>query len=290
MSNTLIATLGGLCALVLWGVGDWLVARASKHNNAIEVNSAFQLPGFLVIMAIVWLTHQHVNSWHNIWILSLAGLMFTAAFVGFIRALSTGAIGIVAPVASTFPLFALVLTAIFLTLNFTLLQTSAMVVVVIGVVILAYEKRNKKISLKTQHYATVLALITAALWGIGNVFQNGVISKENWLIVIAAINVSMLIFGLLLLVFSSTENPVRKINRVIRNKPALIAGAIYTIGSYGFYYSSVRVGSVLIPLVVGSASPLITSALGAYYDKEYLSLWKRVGAVIVVAGIILINL
>ncbi|HEX5448321.1 MAG TPA: DMT family transporter [Candidatus Saccharimonadales bacterium] len=290
MSDALIATLGGVCALVFWGLGDWLVARTSKKNDAVEVNAAFQLPGFAIIMSLIWLTHQHVNSWHNILVLSIAGLVFTAAFVIFIKALATGALGIVAPVASTFPLFTLILSAIFFTLNSSHLQLLAMVVVVLGVIILAYEKRNRAVSLRVQHQATIWALLAAVLWGIGNVMQNSVITDESWEIILGAINVSMLIYGILLLFTGPPAGWSRKVKRSLSNRITLTAGAIYTIGSFGFYYSSVRVGSVLIPVIVGSASPLVTSALGAYFDQERLTLIKRAGAVVAVAGIILINI
>lgn len=289
MSNALIATFGGLCALVFWGLGDWLVARNSRKGGAIEVNTAFQIPGLLVFSIIYLVTHQHINSWHNIYVLGLASIIFSGGFVLFIKALATGSTGLVAPAACTYPLFAILLTAVFLSLNFTHLQVAAVVIIVAGVMMLAYEKRKRGISLQIQHEATILALLTALLWGVGNVVQNSVITKESWVIIIWAINVFMAATALLMLLFMAKGSLGKKVANVRASKTAMLGGTIYTLGSVGFYYSSVKVGSVLIPLVISSASPLVTSALGALYDQERLTLIRRAGAVIAVAGIVMLN-
>ena len=290
MSDTLIATFGGLVAMLFWGAGDWLVARSSRKDGAFEVNAAFQIPGLVIISAVALATHQHIQNTHNVLMLCLAGFIFSAAFVLFIKAFAAGSTGLVAPAACTYPLFTILLTAIFLTLAFSHRQVLAMLVIIVGVMMLAYEKRQKSISLHIQHKATILALATAFLWGVGNVIQNTVISKESWEIVLLSIDVSIAFMALLMMLFMAKGGLSQKVARVKANKTAMLAGAIYVLGSFGFYYSSVRVGSVLVPLVVSSTSPLVTSGLGAVFDHERLTLLKRVGAVVAVAGIVLVNL
>jgi drug/metabolite transporter (DMT)-like permease len=289
MSYTLIATIGGLWAMLMWGTGDWLLSRASKKTDAFEANLSFQLPSLLISGLLVLATHRHVNSLHNMWIFCIASLIFGVAFLTFIRGLATGAVGIVAPASSTYPLFTLVLSAIFLSITFSRLQIIAMVIVVLGVIILAFEKRDKNLSIHVQHKATLLALITALLWGIGNVVQNSVISKEAWQNVIFAIDLPITVAALIFLLIKVRTRINSNLRRVVRDRTTLAAGSIYTVGSIGFYYSSVRVGSVIIPVIVSSIAPLVTSTLSAVIDKEHLTLLKRAGAVIAVVGVILIN-
>lgn len=68
------------------------------------------------------------------------------------------------------------------------------------------------------------------------------------------------------------------------------AGVTYRIGTIAFYIGGHRAGSVIIPAVLSSSAPLIASFWGALIDKEKLGLNKRVGAVILVAGIIILNI
>lgn len=56
------------------------------------------------------------------------------------------------------------------------------------------------------------------------------------------------------------------------------------------YMGSDKAGSVVVPTVLSAGGPLVASVLGAIVDKEKIGFYKRVGAVTIVAGIILLNL
>lgn len=290
MNNALVATLGGVWALLFWGTADWLIAKSSRKHNQFFVNLAVQIPGFLILAAIVLLTNQHLPNLHDFMIIAFTGFAFSVAFLTFIRAFSLGAIGLVAPVSCVYPLFTLIFTALLSSLTFKHSQILASVIIVAGVVMTAYEKRDKKLSLHVQHQATVLALISALLWGLGNYLQNTVVNKMSWQMIFGIINFEMVLFALIIFLIFGRKKVSPKELSLTKNKQMLIAGTIYTLGSIGFYFSSVKVGSFLIPVIVSSAQPLYTSFLGAVLAKEKLTIIKRLGAVIIVAGIILINL
>lgn len=290
MSITLIATLGGLWALLIWGVCDWLISRSSKKTNEIELLASLQITGLLVASSAFFISRQQLPSFHDILIICLAGVIFAFAFLSFIKAFAVGSTGIVMPAASTSPLFTLIFSSIFLSVPFYGSQIAAMLVIVAGVMLLAIEKRNKSISLKMQHQATIYALSAAIIWGIGNVIQNIVIGRVSWQNMLFFIDVAMTVMAFVFLFLAGPKTFGRKIKSVSCHKNALMIGGAYTIGSFGFYYGSVKAGNVLIPLVIASAGPLVTSALSAVIDKEKLTIIKRLGAVVAVAGIIALNL
>lgn len=290
MSTTLIATLGGLWAMCIWGSVNWLLGRQSKKLNAVELNAVQQIGGITVITLILLLTKQHVPSIHLSLIIGTACIFFSLAFVSFLKALSIGATGLVTPTASTYPLFTLVFSAPFVALSFTRLQVLSMLVITSGIIILAYERRRKRISLVSQHRATVFALSAAVLWGIGNVIQNSVIDQTSWQSFLWILDVWLTLFAFILFFALKPKQFFTGVKNIFHRRNVLLTGGTYTIGSAGFYYSSVKVGSIIIPLVVSSASPLVASVLSAKFDHEKLTLAKRVGAVVVVAGIILLNL
>ncbi|HCM51980.1 TPA: hypothetical protein DIS56_02500 [Candidatus Saccharibacteria bacterium] len=291
MSDTLIATFGGLLAMVMWGTSDWLAARNSRKNySAFEINLAIQLPGLFIMLAIMFLTGQPMPSLAHGLIITLAGLIFTGAYVSFIKALSIGEVGVVVPLASIFPLITIGLSVLFLTINFTGWQYLAMMIIVAGVILLAIEKRHRNIPLRVQHRAAVFALLAALLWGTGNFVQNIVIGKEPWQVILGFVNISMGLAAILIILFTNRLKFKAKLKRAVNNKQGLITGVSVTSGSFGFYSGSNRVGSVIIPSVVASASPLVASFLSAVIDKERLTIIKRAGAVIAVAGIIMLNI
>lgn len=290
MSTTLIATLGGLWALLLWGSADWWIARRSKKTDSFQLNLSIQAPGILIGGVAMLVTSQHLPYTKNALIIGAASFFYTVAFVAFVRALSIGSTGVVTPAASTYPLFTLLFSAIFVGLSFSHLQIAIMLAIIVGVLMLAKEKRDTKISLAKQHKATILAVIAAVLWGVGNVIQNSIVTDVDWSAFILFIDLWMTLFALIFLFGHGPRDFVNRAGSAFRDKDGILSGAVYTIGSIGFWAGSVKAGSLIIPLVVSSASPLITSGLARYFDGDKLALVKRIGAVVVVAGIIILNL
>jgi drug/metabolite transporter (DMT)-like permease len=96
--------------------------------------------------------------------------------------------------------------------------------------------------------------------------------------------------ALLLVLFTDFAGAAKKIARVLGNITGLVAGTILTLGGIAFYIGADRSGNVLIPAVIASAAPLVASLLSAIIDKERINVVKRIGAVIVVAGIVLLNI
>ncbi len=60
MSNILIATLGGLGALVLWGLSDWMAARSSKQYDVFSANLAIQIPGIFIMGVVLLFSQQKI--------------------------------------------------------------------------------------------------------------------------------------------------------------------------------------------------------------------------------------
>lgn len=288
MSDTLIATLGGLLAMLTWGGSDWLDSRVSKKYNPIEANLTIQLPGIISIIAL-FASGQQTPSLNNAIIIFFAGLFFTVAFVAFIKALSHGHVGIVVPLANTYPLVPIVLSAIFLSTILKSLQYLAILLIIGGVVILAFEKRYKRVPKPILQHEIYLAFLAAILWGIGIFVLNTVVEKESWLAIFAFINISMIAGAFLIWLIQSHDHR-KEIRSVVVNKLGLTAGLLLTFGSFGWYFGAERAGSFIIPSVIASASPLVASYISALIDKEKLTIIKRAGAVIVVAGIIMLNI
>lgn len=290
MNTILIATAGGLGALIFWGISDWLASKNSKAHSPSQVNLAIQASSALLTVVIWLLMRESLPSGYSILLLSLVGALFTAAYLCFIKALSIGQAGVVVPLSNTYPLLILLLTFLFLTLTFTTLQLAAIAVIVVGAILLSFEKVTQHGLRKQLTREVAYALGAAVFWGVGFFLVGTVVGELSWVVVLGVISVSMTLFAGCIVAMRHRHDLASVFLSTSRNTIGLVAGLALVAGSIAFYMSAELSGSVLVPAVIACASPLMTSVLAAVFDKEKIIPAKRIGAILVVIGVMLLNL
>jgi drug/metabolite transporter (DMT)-like permease len=289
MSSTLIATIAGLVTAVLWGAGDWLTAKSSKKFDIFETFFVVELAGLIIVLPILLLSNQQIPTLSQFSILAGASLLFTVAYLMFIEALSKGAVGIVVPLSNTYALVTLVLSLIFLGSTFTNRQIGAMFGIALGAVILAYEKNHKKIPIKELHRETVLCICASLGWGTALFLINPLVDQLSWQVITGTLSIFMTSLSFLILVMYKKPKPSKLARSALRNRYGIAAGVLLTLGTFAFYSGSEKTGNLLIPAVISSGGPLVAAYLSAMFDKERLGAHKRIGAVVIVAGIVILN-
>lgn len=290
MSGTLIATLAGLFVALAWGTTDWLTARSSKHYDTIEINFAVQTISLIWAGIIFAFSGLHVHDGTQVFRIALSSALIVIAYLVFIKALSSGVLGIIVPLSNIYPLVTIVLSLIFLSTHFKLVQLIAMLGITFGAALLAYEKNVKKIPFRELHKETGLALTAAVVWGVGFFVLNPVVSQVSWQTITIISEPTAFILSFLLLVVVKQRQTVAAIRRSWHAKMPLLVGLLGTAGMIALYFGSTKAGSVLIPTVLAAAAPLVTSLFGALFEGERLGVLKRAGAVVVVAGIVVLNI
>lgn len=290
MNSVLVATLGGINALILWGVSDWFTSKSSRLFSSRDVNLTMQLSGGLIMLIVFLISGKPVPELSHTIVLMSAALCFTIAYLSFIKGLSFGDVGVVVPLGNTYPLFTIVLSAIFLTVALTSLQISAILIVVCGAILLGIEKIDRHSLRKNIDKEVPLALLAAVFWGIGFFIVNAVIDKYSWQSILVVLSLSMIVYGFIASLTINKKDTLKAILNIPKNKLGILAGVTLTFGSIGLYIAADKSGGIIIPIVIASGAPLVTSALAAKFDKEKLIFTKRIGAVLVVAGVILLNL
>jgi len=289
MNPTLIATFAGLITALCWGTSDWLSAKSTKQHSVLEINFTVQSIS-LVWMAILFLVSGvHIGNGEELFRIGLGNILVMMGYLIFVEALSTGAVGIIVPLGNIYPLVTIILSAIFLSMHFMALQLLAMLGIVLGAAVLAYEKNTQKIPFKQLHRETVLALAAAAVWGIGFFVIDPVVTQVSWQTISILGEVFSFSFALLLIVAIRRKQAPAAIQQSLRAKLPLVVGTLGITGAVAIYVGSTRAGSVVIPTVMSAGGPLVASVWGAFVDKEKIGTLKRLGAVIVVGGIILLN-
>ncbi|HEX4774856.1 MAG TPA: DMT family transporter [Candidatus Saccharimonadales bacterium] len=289
MSVTFVATVCGIITAGGYGVGDWLTAKASKKTNKFDVNLAVQFFGTLILLPFLLTTHVRVPSFAQIGITLIISCCITTAYLLLIKALSIGSVGTVVPLSYGYPLPALLLSLIFLGTRFSGAQLVAMFCIIAGAIMLAYQKNQRQIPLRKLHEASLLAIISMLVYGVDFFLVGTLITKLPWQILDVSVSLFLAMTAFILVLVSNRRNRLSAIKRALTNKTTFYAGISFSVGSIVFYVGSHRAGNIIIPTVLSSCAPLVASLLGATFDKEKIGILKRIGAVVVVTGIIILN-
>src|SRR5437588_8531034 len=90
----------GLAAVMAWGASDFLGGWATRRANAFLYTTVVSLGGLVMVVALASVTHAPFPSARSAaWVLA-GGISGGAALAIFYRALSSGRMGLTAPVAA----------------------------------------------------------------------------------------------------------------------------------------------------------------------------------------------
>lgn len=290
MNDVFISTVGGLLAFWFWGTSDWLVSKSSKRHNVYEVNLANRVASIILVPILLALNYQAISGLEHILPFIAVGVIFVAANLCMVKALKDGSVGVIVPIISINPLFTLILALIF---GGSLLSQEQIIVILIilsGIVLMTYQKNTHKIPLKVLHKDTIYALVAALLWGIAFYILNQSVTGVPWEVVYSMVGITTIVASLALFYIRYQKASLERMRRIKSNTTGMLAGLLLSLGSIAFFYSAEQVGNVLILIVISACAPLAASLLSALYDHEKLGLMKRIGAVMAVGGIVLLNI
>ena len=285
----LLATLGGIVALIFWGTADYLMGKGGRRSDVYLMNFLLQCTGsFLLLPFVLWFGIS-IPITDSLYVVAMIAALFTIASVSVIKAFTIGPYGVATPLANSYPLVTLFVGFSFFHFETSLNQLVALLTIIVGVIMLAIDRTT--FDRQTFHGSVVyFAGIAAIFWGIGFALFETIIDDFTWLQFLFLLNVFLAVFGFLYYVIVRRTLPnIQEIRHTYRQYVPQIA-VLSVIGSAAFFAASEHVGSVIIPAVVASSAPLVPSLLAYIHDNERLSLYKRFGALVVIAGLMLLNI
>jgi len=289
MNATLVATLAGLITALCWGTSDWLTAKSTKNLDTFENSFAVQASSIVIIAVLFIFSGVHLHTAAQLWRIIGANLLISTAYLLFARALASGAVGVVSPLGNAYPLFTIVLSVIFLATHFESIQLVAMVGVVAGTLLLAYEKNTQQLPLRELHKDTALAFAAAVIWGVAFFLLSPIVNQVPWQTISIVGEFVAFLFAGLLIGAVKRRHAVQSVRRALTTSAGLWVGILGTGGFIALYIGSAHAGNIVIPTVLSSTGPLVASLWAAAFDGEKLAKLKRIGALIVVAGIVVLN-
>jgi len=130
----MIPTIGYVVALGVWGVAGKLALRSLSWGDVLVVTAVVYGLTAIVLLA---LGRGGVRFEANTWWALVAAVCVVSALVFFYLALESGEASKVVPISAAYPAVTLVLSAIFLAEDVSLIKVGGLALVIGGVVLLS---------------------------------------------------------------------------------------------------------------------------------------------------------
>lgn len=244
----------------------------------------FLIPAFLIFGSF-----PQINN--NIWLpLAISGLLNLIATILYMKAVKLSDLSLVAPLITFTPLFLLITSPLILGEFPDWLGLLGVLLIVAGAYLLNIKERNNgywapfKALLKQK--GPKLMLIVAALWGVTSNFDKIGIKNSSPIFWACALN-TVIALALIPFAFRQPKINFQKIKTEIKS---LLPIGFFDAGEIFFAMTAVSLTLVTYVVSVKRTSTIMSTALGGLIFKEKNIKERLLGALIMVAGVILIAL
>ena len=278
-TTRLMPALLSLSASLLWGTADFLGGEATHRRSAAAVTFATQLIAAIALLLVVSVLRRWQDAGTGLLWGVGAGLVGPVGLACFYRALADGTMGVVAPIAAT---GVLVPVAVGLATGEhpSALQLAGVAAAFVGVLLVSGPELR---GVGVRRRSVFLAVAAAAAFGVVYVcLARG--SESS----VAMTLMSMRCVGASIMVIPAlVGGGLRGIGG--RELARFTAIGLFDVGANGSFAVASTLGLLSLTATLGSLYPLVTAVLARIVLKERLRPVQLAGALVVIAGIVLIT-
>jgi drug/metabolite transporter (DMT)-like permease len=277
-----MASILALLSSALWGTADFFAGRLSKKQHPFAVLGFSQVIGLLVGLLIVLVSGDLYGQafGFNGYVLSgaLAGLFGYIGLACLYEGLSTGRMGVVAPISSMSAVIPLIY-AIVTGDKLSMIASVGIVIALVGVFCASGPELSNGLPIKP----LLLALGAAAGFGMSLTFMS-IGSKESALLTMVSMRAATFFVTISLALKFRTTGKFSK-----KDLPILIfIGAADFLANLLLGVATTK-GLVSVAMVFGSLYPIATALLAFKFLNERLHKVQYVGIALAVSGVSLIS-
>jgi drug/metabolite transporter (DMT)-like permease len=300
----------GLLSAVSWGVSTLMAAVAARRIGALRTVVMGELAGLAGYWTLFLTGHFSLRAvGDSVWLLILAGVVAVAGYLAMYRGLESGHVGLVSAISACYGGVIAVLSVVLLHERLTAAAVAGVVATVAGVMLAVTrrELRPDEPSLEPASVAAaspgapaaaasgvaapaigaVFGLVAALCYGIGGFMIGRYSISLGWLVPVVVARGGAMVL-LLVLLATPLRGPA-----VTRPGPglawALVAGLADAAGLV-FFTRGDQVGLIAVTAAVSSAYPVIPLVGGLLLFRERLQRQQAGGAVLILAGLVLLGL
>ena len=277
-----MASILALLSSALWGTADFFAGRLSKMHHPFAVLGFSQVIGLIVGLLIVLVSGDLYGQAFGVdgYVLSgaLAGLFGYIGLACLYEGLSTGRMGVVAPISSMSAIIPLIY-AIVTGDKLSMIASMGIVIALVGVFCASGPELSNGLPIKP----LLLALGAAAGFGMSLTFMS-IGSKESALLTMVSMRAATFFVTIsLAMKFRTTGKFSRK------DLPILIfIGAADFLANLLLGVATTK-GLVSVAMVFGSLYPIATALLAFKFLNERLHKVQYIGIALAVTGVSLIS-
>jgi len=274
-----VAALLALSGALFWGVGDFLGGLTARRLAVLTVLAVSQAVGLAGVALWVWLASDPFPGVTELLPAALAGVAGLIGLGALYRGLAVGAMGIVAPISAASPIVPLAVDAAQGVVP-DALQWLGVGLVLAGIATLSREPS----ALGGQRIAAGAGLAIVAALGFGLFFVGldaGADESAPWAVVAARSASVTLAIVAATFTFTSLLPPRRLL-------PTLVGVGVFDTGANVSVAFATTKGAAGIVAVLSALYPVVTVVLARLVLGERLSVGRRVGGVVALAGAALV--
>ncbi len=275
----------GLLSMCGYGIGPLLAKRLTERVNPLQGVFLTNL-AVVATCAIAAATQERLIApvpfaWG---ILILGGLTGAIAILSLFKGIEAGQVAVVAPVANSFPIVTWVLSLLFLSLPFSPLSFLGTLVVVFGVVTLAYQPQTGF------HWnrSALYGVITALGWGAHAFFIFLLMNTG-----LGPFTTGFYLEGTILIWLTIFLAYRRSLNRSMLQYMwpyGLFCGVVTALGALGYTLAVAAGGHPEMVATIVGANPVLTCLLVLPLFHERLNLRQGTGVAVTFAGLLALRL
>jgi drug/metabolite transporter (DMT)-like permease len=282
-----VGVLLAVIPLVMWGAGDYIAAKMSRKMSPFATNFAYSLYGLLLPLVVCfWYGFPSVTAL-TLAKFALVSCLLTAGFLSMVKGFSSGATGLIAPIANAYALITFIVSFLFFHESVKLVQLPAALLIIFGICLVSYHEEHRKN--KVVLYSIGFGLVAMLLFGVGFALF-ATITTYRWYQNQLLLSVVSTFTAPLLLYKYEKKVSRKNIAKILTNKLSILGGFVGSFGTLGLFAAIGHGGGVVVVATITSAAPLFTALLAYKFDHEHLSIRQRFGTILVVGGVIALNL
>jgi drug/metabolite transporter (DMT)-like permease len=286
--NQQLGVIYGILALLTFGISNAMSKRVSVGLGA--KSSVFYRTIFTSLLLLIVLFFSLGDTTFSLKYILVATLIAVVGYVPlfyFYKAVETGQVGVVTPIAFTSVIVTVVLSAIFYNEQLAPARVISILLILSGVIFMSADFRDlKNSSIFDKKSGILYAMIASLGWGLyffwvkipvlhlGPVLTSFIVEFTTFI-------VSFLVLGL-------SRERARQPGLALYKLVFVIA--LLGVGGSLAYNLGVRVADTTLVVGIYSASPLVVLLYGRMFYKEKLTAIQYLGALSIVAGVVALSL
>ncbi|MDD3627593.1 MAG: EamA family transporter [bacterium] len=280
-----------ILAILCYGISPVIQKSALKRISLPNLFTVHGITIFFVYISIFVLFRDHPINNGIIWAI-FSGISSVVGFLFYYEALKKGRASVVTAVSSSYALFTVILSVIFLKEKIFMKEIIGIILIIIGIVNLelinvkSKDEENKEFGVREGIF-TVIAMLC---WGAWAFFTKTAVAETG------EIN-TLMVFGVMALVVfpiyatlikKKSESPEKNHSWKIGILIAIISVLVIGTASFSFYFSveHYRI-SILTPLV--SMYPAVTVITSIIFIKEKVTFLQIFFIILIIFGVILLS-